>query len=97
MSFPQSSASNETSVNIEAEIGRLLRDKLGVDGGLPDADLIASGVLDSLTLVQLLVDLEEHMGITIHFGDLEIDEVRSIAALARLVIRHRHACAGAVG
>jgi acyl carrier protein len=97
MSFPQTSAGNEVSAAVEAEIGQLMRDRLGVDAALPDDDLIASGVLDSLTLVQLLFELEGHMGVTIPLSDLQIDEVRSIASLARLVSRHRHACAGPVG
>ena len=97
MSFAQRNATNETSADLEAEIGRLIRDKLGVDAGSPDEDLIASGVLDSLTLVQLLLEIEEHLGITIPLGDVEIDEVRSIASLARLVTRHGQACAGMAG
>jgi len=73
-----------------AEIQVLLAERLGI-GSKPAVgdDLIASGALDSLTLVQLLADLETHFGITVPLEDLEIDDIRSITALARLVAQRK--------
>ena len=47
--------------------------------------MLASGVLDSLTLVQLLLDLEQRFGVTIPLEELEIDDFRSVNSIARLV------------
>jgi len=80
----------EPADGLAPEIARLMQERLGVHVGSADDDLIASGVLDSLTLVQLLVDLETHFGITIPLEELELDDVRSIAVLARLVTRRRY-------
>ncbi len=84
------------SVDLAAEIGRLIRQNLGVNAGAAlDEDLIASGVLDSLTLIQLLADMEPHFSVTLPLEDLEIEEVRSVALLARLVARLKSGRAGA--
>lgn len=88
MSFPRI---EEPADGVAAEIRHLIQERLDVGAGSVDDDLIASGALDSLTLVQLLVDLETHFDITIPLQDLEIDDVRSIAVMARLVARRKFA------
>jgi len=65
----------------------LIPEKLLVEVGSSEDDLVASGVLDSLTLVQLLVDLEHRFGVTIPLEELEIDDFRSITSIAHLVHR----------
>ena len=56
----QENASNEDRMQqLTREISQLINDKLLVEVGSPEDDLLASGVLDSLTLVQLLFDLEQ--------------------------------------
>ena len=67
------------------EIARLINDELLVEVNSPEDDLLASGVLDSLTLVQLLFDLERRFGVTIPLEELEIDDFRSINSIASLV------------
>lgn len=67
------------------EITQLLNDQLLVEVNSPEDDLLASGVLDSLTLVQLLFDLERRFGVTIPLEELEIDDFRSINSIASLV------------
>jgi D-alanine--poly(phosphoribitol) ligase subunit 2 len=73
------------SEQLISEIGALIRDKLLVKVDSPEDDLLSSGVLDSLTLVQLLVDLEQRFGVTIPLEELEIDDFRSVSAIARMV------------
>jgi acyl carrier protein len=95
MSSPTTQAIVEEAGGLIGEIGALIQDKLGVDArSVAHEDLIASGVLDSLTLIQLLVDLETHFGITIPLQELEIDDVRSVPVLAELVYRRRFDSAG---
>jgi acyl carrier protein len=85
----------EAVADIAAEIRLLIGDKLGIHSlTAGDEDLVAAGILDSLTLVQLLFDLETRFGIMIPLEELEIDDVRSIAALAHLVTSRRLPSAG---
>ncbi len=67
------------------EISGLIREKLLTDVTSSEQDLLASGVLDSLTLVQLLLDLESRFGVTIPLEELEIDDFRTLSSIARLV------------
>jgi methoxymalonate biosynthesis acyl carrier protein len=81
----QKNAGNEGPMQLTREIAQLINDQLLVEVGSPDDDLLASGVLDSLTLVQLLFDLERRFGVTIPLEELEIDDFRSINSIASLV------------
>ncbi|MBZ5556522.1 MAG: acyl carrier protein [Acidobacteriia bacterium] len=53
----------------------------------PDAgvDLFDTGVLDSLAFVQLLLQLEERLGVTVSLEDLEIDHFRTIEHIVDFV------------
>lgn len=55
-----------------------------------DADLLASGVLDSLALVELLLQLEIRYGIQISLEHLDFDDFRSVASIAAFVARERN-------
>jgi acyl carrier protein len=79
------------------EIDELIADNLLVEVGSPEDDLLATGVLDSLTLIQLLTNLEEHFGIRIPLEKLQIEDVSSVSSLARLVERHKCVHASASG
>jgi acyl carrier protein len=72
-----------------AAIRDLLAEKLLVEVPSPDADLLEGGLLDSLALIQLLVHLEERFGLKISLDELEIEDLRSIGSIARMVDKHR--------
>lgn len=50
-----------------------------------DVDLLESGLLDSLQLVELLVEIESEFGRRIPIDTIELDDLRSLTRLARLV------------
>jgi len=54
----------------------------------PDADLVATGVLDSLGLVELVAQLEGEFGTTIPFEEIEVDSFRSIDAVVTYLTEH---------
>ena len=74
-----------SSAPLVRTISRLMAENLLVDVGSPEDDLLATGVLDSLTLIELLLNLEHHFGMKIPLDELEIEDVRSIQSIARLV------------
>lgn len=67
------------------QIIRLLSEKVHVEAPSVDTDLMESGLLDSLTLVELMSSLEEEFGITISFDEIELDNFRSVASIAEFV------------
>ena len=54
-----------------------------------DADLITSGVLHSLALMELLNQLEIHYGLRVALERLDFDDFRSVARIAAFVARER--------
>jgi acyl carrier protein len=75
------------AVPLTTQISALIGEKLLTEIGSPGQDLLDTGVLDSLTLVQLLMDLEAHFAVTIPLEELEIDDFRTLASIAHLVQR----------
>lgn len=72
---------------IYQKLTELFARKLDLEVSSVDTDLVGSGVLDSLALVELLAQLEETFGVTISIEDLELENFRSIASIAGFVVR----------
>jgi acyl carrier protein len=70
---------------LQEEIASLLLLHLNVEVPSVDDDLIESGLLDSLKIVELLMQLEGRFMLRIPFEDLDIESFRSVANIARLV------------
>lgn len=51
----------------------------------PDIDLIDSGLLDSLALVSLIMELEQAYNIQVSYETLEVDQFRSIDSIVTFV------------
>ena len=59
-----------------------------------DTDLLGSGLLDSLGLVELLVQVEETFGIAIDLEELEIEQFRSLRTIGATIASRRRGMAG---
>lgn len=81
--------------DLAAEVQAWLREKLMAVIESQETDLLATGILDSLTLVQLLLYLEQHFDLKIAMEQLEIEDLRSVRTIARLVAREKRAVAAA--
>ena len=51
----------------------------------PDTDLLESGILDSFQFVELLLQLEQHFNLRIKIDDIDLEDLRTLARIARLV------------
>ena len=71
-------------------------ERLHVTVPAADTDLIATGVLDSLALVELLLQIETHYGIRVSLEQLDFEDFRSVAGIARFIARERGAIASGV-
>jgi D-alanine--poly(phosphoribitol) ligase subunit 2 len=60
----------------------LIRDALSVDVPNGDTDLIDSGLLDSLALVTLIVEIEDEFEVELPLDDFDLDQFRSVARIA---------------
>ncbi len=67
-------------------VRRILRERMAVEVPAPDTDLFASGLVDSLAFVELLVGIEEELGQRIALDRMELDDLRTVERIARLLV-----------
>ena len=82
------------SNKLAQQISALFAEKLHRQVPSVDTDLIDTGLVDSLTFVEFLAQLEEGFGIQVSLEDLEIDHFRTISRIAGFIAtktRHREA------
>jgi acyl carrier protein len=72
-------------------VTRLLFDHLNIEILDPDTDLVESGLLDSLLLVNLIARLEREFGITVSLDDLDLnlEKFRSASRIAAYIESQR--------
>jgi thioesterase domain-containing protein/acyl carrier protein len=70
---------------VNDRVSRLLEETLTVDAPPPGVDLIDSGLLDSLAIVRLIVALEQEFGVEVALEQLNLADLRTIAAIGALV------------
>jgi len=73
---------------LKVRIAIIFSEHLNIEAPMAETDLVATGVLDSLALIELLLRLEQSFGVQISVDDLELDNFRSIDSIARFVERH---------
>jgi len=66
-------------------LGELFVESLHVEAPSPDTDLFESGTLDSLQLVELLLQLERRFGARIAIESIDLDQLRTLERIAELV------------
>lgn len=74
-----------------AEVTRvrtILGDVLNTDIPSDAIDLIDSGMLDSLALVTLILELETNFNITVSYDNLEVDNFRTVDSIAKFVFEN---------
>ena len=75
---------NDANAIIE-RLGTLFAESFHVEVPSSDTDLIETGILDSLQFVELLYQLEQHFGFRIKIDDIDLDDLRTLTRIARLV------------
>jgi acyl carrier protein len=73
---------------LHAQLRAFFSEKLSVEVSSVDTDLVQTGILDSLALVELLAHIEKEFEAEISLDDLEIDDFHSIAKIAEYVCAH---------
>ena len=54
-----------------------------------DTALVSGGLIDSMSLVDLILDLQDAVGVTIPVSEVQPDDFDSVDAIARTVARFR--------
>jgi acyl carrier protein len=59
--------------------------RMGRDVPSSDTDVFETGLLDSIGFVELLAALEQEFGFVVHLEDLEVENFRSVRAIALFI------------
>jgi acyl carrier protein len=70
-------------------IAALIRDALGVEVPAHDTDLIETGLLDSLSIVSLITEIEGELGFQFPLDDFDIERFSSVERIAAFVEESR--------
>ena len=73
---------------LHAQLRGFFSEKLSVEISSVDANLIQTGILDSLALVELLAYVEKEFETEISLDDIDIEDFHSIARIAEYVNAH---------
>ena len=73
--------------DVQSRITSIFTEKLNLNAHQVDMELIETGILDSMGLIELLFQLEKEFGITISIEEIETDDFRSIAKIEEFVVR----------
>lgn len=79
-----------TDVNALIELlGTLFVETFHVEVPSTDTDLLQTGILDSLQLVELLLQLEQRFDLRLALDDIDLEDLRTLGRLARLIAAQR--------
>lgn len=73
---------------LHAQLKAFFLEMLSVEISSIDADLVKTGILDSLSLVELFAYIEKEFETEISLDDVEIEDFHSIAKVADYVCAH---------
>jgi len=82
------------TTDLSQRIRTIFTDRLHLEAPGQNADLLEAAVLDSLTLVDLISELEREFGFRLPIGQLNIDDFRSLDRIAQFVERSQSAQRG---
>jgi D-alanine--poly(phosphoribitol) ligase subunit 2 len=85
----------DTNTIIE-RLGTVFVERFHIEVPSADIDLLESGILDSFQFVELLLELEQRFGLRIKLEEIELDDLRTLKRIARLVAANSAAAGAAV-
>lgn len=70
---------------ITERLGMIFTETFHIEAPSPETDLLESGILDSFQFVELLLQLEQNFKLRIKIDDIDLEDLRTLARIARLV------------
>tara|TARA_B110000467_G_C18229469_1_gene427781 strand:+ start:561 stop:806 length:246 start_codon:yes stop_codon:yes gene_type:complete len=77
----------KTETNVSHELHSIFSTQLSIEIPTLDTDLLDTGLIDSLTMVDLLTHLENTYGFTVVMEDLDPEYFRTLQTIAEYVQR----------
>jgi len=80
---------HQSELDLRAEVAAVFADVLKIEVPSYDTDLLATGLLDSLGFVDLLLELERRFGMRVSLETIEPENFRSVANIAQFMVAQR--------
>ena len=77
----------EQNVHISSNVAAIVCKTLTLETIASEKNLIESGLLDSLSLVQLMVELEDEFKIKIEPDEFDFEDYQSVRSISEMIIR----------
>jgi len=74
-----------TSNDLDRTLLTMFEENLNVSVPSPETDLLDTGLLNSVSFVELVMLLEERFGVTVPLDELELDQFRTIRQISAFV------------
>ena len=72
---------------LHADVADLFSERLGLSIPSADADLFETGILNSMSFVELLLQIETVFGLALNLRDIEFENFRSIDTITAFIAR----------
>jgi D-alanine--poly(phosphoribitol) ligase subunit 2 len=81
--YPSPQMPSHPSLN--DQVRTVFTEVLNIDVPSDDTDLIDGGFLDSLALVELLVEIEHRFGVVVPLDALDVDDFRTVSRIGEVI------------
>ena len=72
---------------LQREIATIFVERFDTRITSDDVDLLETGLVDSVKIVELVLELEQRFGVSLPFEELEIEDFRTVSRIAERVRR----------
>jgi len=72
---------------LQREITAIFAERFDTKLDSVEVDLLETGLVDSVKIVDLVLELEQRFGVSLSFEDLEIEDFRTVPRLAERIAR----------
>ena len=72
---------------LQREIATIFAERFDTKLESREVDLLETGLVDSVKLVELVLELEQRFGVSLPFEELEIEDFRTVPRLAERIAR----------
>lgn len=83
--LPEPKSPRPVDDDVAERVRRLLAERVGVEPPAPGSELVASGLLDSLGVVDMLAAIEEEFEIVLELEDIDLECFRTLETMTAFV------------
>jgi D-alanine--poly(phosphoribitol) ligase subunit 2 len=77
----------ESLDKLQQQITDIFAERFETRLGSVEVDLLESGIVDSVRIVELVLEIEQRFGVSLPFDELEIEDFRTVPRLAERIAR----------